>query len=159
MLLNESIQVFYKNNTTATVKAGELIIIGDVDTYECIIGVATSEIKPGESGILETSGIFSFDENDVKNIGIYKPVYGYKVTGNRVRFSQSGRDKFVYVGMSLTDRATEGGPLVLALGYKSPSYKETASQPTPNPSGSGAGATSDTTTVVEPSSSSEPGAM
>ena len=159
MLLNENIQIVYKNNTAITANAGDLIILGDTESYQGILGVATSEIKPGESGILETSGVFSFDENEVKNIGKYKPVYCYKVTGNKVRFSLTERDKFIYVGMTLTDRATEGGPLVVALGYKSPVYKAPASPSTSNPSGGGADVSSDTSTTVDPSSSSEPGAM
>lgn len=159
MLLNDSIQIAYKNDTNVTVNAGEAVILGDTALPYCILGVAVSDIKPGESGTLETSGIFSFDENDVKNVGQYQPVYCYKITGNKARFAVSPRDTFIYAGISLTNRAVVGGPLVLALGYNCPVYKAAASGSTSNPSGEEAGNMSDSSTTVDPSNSSEPGAM
>lgn len=159
MLLNDSIQIVYQNNTAATANAGEVIILGDTTTYNCIVGVATSEIKPGESGILETSGVFTIDENEIKNVGKFQPVYCYQISGNKARFTTTARDKFLYAGISLTNRATDGGPLVLALGYRSPAVKEATSPSTSTPSNGGAGAMSESSTTVDPSSSSEPGEM
>ena len=159
MLLNENIQILYKNDTTVTAKAGEAIILGDTASSQCVLGVTTAEINPGETGILETSGVFTFDEYDITNAGKYQPIYCYKVTGNKVRFTRSARDGFVYAGISLTDRATEGGPLVIALGYKCQVFKEVSSSGTPSPSGGGTNAMGDSSTVVDPSNSSEPGAM
>ena len=159
MLLNDSIQITYYNNTVVTVKAGELVVLGDTALPYCVLGVAVSEINPGESGTLETSGIFSFDENDIKNVGLYQPVYCYKITGNRARFAVSPSDTFVYAGMSLTNRAVVGGPLILALGYNTPVYKAAASGSTSTPSNGEAEEMGNSSTTVDPSNSSEPGTM
>lgn len=160
MLLNTNIQVPFKNlSSKEVVKAGEAVIIGQRTQYKAVLGVAVADVEQQGEGLLETSGIFSFDESDVKNVSKYQQVYAYNPSGTaKAKFSLTLQDGYVYAGISLTNRATEGGPLVLALGYNSPVYKA-ASGGTSSPSGGGAGAMSDSSTVVDPSSSSEPGAM
>lgn len=159
MLLNENIQIPFRNIAATTVKAGSVIIMGQRTQYKAVLGVVVADVEPGASGLLETSGVFSFDESDVKTVGIYQQVYAYNTGGiNSVKFSLTPQDGYVYAGISLTNRTTEGGPLVLALGYNSPVYKA-ASGASAAPSGAEAGAMSDSSTVVEPSNSSGPGAM
>ena len=160
MLLNENIQITFKNTSSTVAKAGEAIIPGQRTQYKAVLGVVVADVEPGEKGLLETSGIFSFDESDVKNVALYQQVYAYNQTGtNKAKFSLTLQDGYVYAGISLTNRDTEGGPLVLALGYNSPVYKAAAGASLSAPSGGEAGTMSDPSAVVEPSNSSEPGAM
>ena len=163
MLLNDSIQIKFKNIATTTVKAGDAVIVGQRTLGKAVLGVVVADVKPMEDGLLETSGIFSFDENDIPKVDLYQQVYAYNAGGaNRdikAKFTLTPQNDYIYAGISLTNRATEGGPLVLALGYKNQIYKTPASPSTSSPSGGEAGAISDSSTVVEPSSSSEPGAM
>ena len=166
MLLNDSIQIKFKNIATTTVKAGDAVIVGQRTLGKAMLGVVVADVEPMEYGLLETSGIFSFDESDVPKVDLYQQVYAYNAGGaNReikAKFTLTPQNNYIYAGISLTNRAEEGGPLVLALGYNSQIYKapESPSSPsTSNPSDGGAGAMSDSSTVVDPSSSSEPGAM
>ena len=160
MLLKNNIQIAFKNIASATIKAGSPVILGQRTQYKAVLGVAVADVEPDASGLLETSGVFSFDEADVKTVGKYQQVYAYNSDGiNSVKFSLTPQDGYVYAGISLTNRTTEGGPLVLALGYNSQVYKASASGSSATPSGGEAGAMSDSSTVVEPSNSSEPGAM
>lgn len=127
MLLKDNIQIAFKNIATTTIKAGSPVILGQRTQYKAVIGVAVAEVEPGASGLIETSGVFSFDETDVKTVGIYQQVYAYNSGGiNNVKFSLTPQDGYIYAGISLTNRTTEGGPLVLALGYNSPVYKAEA---------------------------------
>lgn len=159
MLLKDNIQIAFKNIAATTIKAGQVVILGQRTQYKAILGVAVADVEPGCSGLLETSGVFSFDESDVKTAGVYQQVYAYNTAGiNNVKFSLTQQDGYIYAGISLTNRATEGGPLVLALGYNSPVYKA-ASGASAAPSGVEAGGMNDSSTVVEPSNSSGPGAM
>lgn len=159
MLLNSNIQIPFKNLSSTDIKAGDAVILGQRTQYKAVLGVAVSDVDQQEEGLLETSGIFSFDESDVKNVAKYQQVYAYNQTGTiKSKFSLTLQDGYIYAGISLTNRATEGGPLVLALGYNSPVYKAAAGA-SAAPSGKEAGAMSDSSTVVEPSNSSEPGAM
>lgn len=159
MLLNDRIQIPFKNISLTDIKAGDAVIMGQRSQYKAVLGVAVADVNQNEEGLLETSGIFSFDESDVKSVGKYQEVYAYNMAGTiKATFSLTMQDGYVYAGISLTNRATEGGPLVLALGYNSPVYKA-ASGGSSSPSGGGAGAMSDSSTTVDPSSSSEPGAM
>lgn len=160
MLLNSNIQIPFKNTSSTVVKAGDAFIVGQRTQQKAVLGVVVADVEPGEKGLLETSGVFSFDENNVKNVGLYQQVYAYNESvTSKAKFTLAQSESNIYAGISLTDRATEGGPLVLALGYNSQVYKAPASSSTSSPSGGGAGAMSDSSTVVEPSSSSEPGAM
>ena len=163
MLLNDSIQIKFKNISTTTAKAGDAVIVGQRTLGKAVLGVVVADVKPTEDGLIETSGIFSFDENDVTKVDLYQQVYAYNAGGaNReikAKFSLTPQNDYIYAGISLTNRATEGGPLVLALGYNSKIYKAPASPSTSSPSGGEAGALSDSSTTVDPSNSSEPGAM
>ena len=163
MLLNDSIQVKFKNISTTTVKAGDAVVIGQRTLGKAVFGVVVADVEPMENGLLETSGIFSFDESNVTNVDAYQQVYAYNAGGAnkdiKAKFALTPQDGYIYAGISLTNRAAEGGPLVLALGYNNQIYKAPASPSTSSPSGGGAGAMSDSSTTVDPSSSSEPGAM
>lgn len=159
MLLNDRIQIPFKNISSTYIKAGDAVIMGQRSQYKAVLGVAVADVNQNEEGLLETYGIFSFDESDVKNVGKYQKVYAYNPSGTiKATFSLTMQDGYVYAGISLTNRVTEGGPLVLALGYNSTVYKA-ASGSSSSPSGGGAGAMSDSSTIVDPSNSSEPGAM
>ena len=159
MLLNDKIQIPFVNTGTTTVRAGDALVMGTLLSYQGIVGVSVTDVDPGQSGLLETSGIFSFDETDVKTVRKYQQVYCIKSESNKAKFTLSLQDAYVYAGISLTDRATEGGPLVLALGYNSPVYKAPTSGGSSTTSGGTSGAMGDSSTTVDPSNSSEPGAM
>lgn len=163
MLLNDKIQIKFKNISTTTVKAGDAVITGQRTLGKAVIGVVVADVEPMEYGLLETSGIFSFDDNGITKAGLYQQVYAFNAGGAnkdiKAKFSLTPQNDYVYAGISLTDQASEGGPLVLALGYNSPVYKASSSASTSAPSGDEAGAMSDSSTTVDPSSSSEPGTM
>ena len=161
MLLNDRIQIPFTNTGNTTITAGQAVILGQRLTYyRGVIGVAVADVAPGASGLLETSGIFSFDDAGTVRTRQFQPIYAYHDSGsNKVTFTLTLQDTYVYAGISLTDRVECGGPLILALGYKNPVYKASSSASTSAPSGDEAGAMSDSSTVVEPSNSSEPGAM
>lgn len=160
MLLNDKIQIPFTNTWTLTIKAGQPVFVGPRTTEgRGAFGVAVADVEPGASGLLDTSGIFSFEESDVKSVKQYQQVYCAQEGGNgKVKFSLALQDKVAYAGISLTDRATVGGPLILALGYNNPVYTA-ASGGSSSPSGGVAGAMSDSSTTVDPSNPSEPGAM
>lgn len=163
MLLNDSIQIKFKNISTITVKAGDAVIVGQRTLGKAVIGVVVADVEPMEYGLIETSGIFSFNDSEITKAGLYQKVYAFNVGGAnkdmKAKFTLTPQNDYVYAGISLTDQASEGGPLVLALGYNSQIYKAPESSSTSSPSGGGAGAMSDSSTVVDPSSSSEPGEM
>ena len=163
MLLNDSIQIKFKNTSTTTAKAGDAVIVGQRTLGKAVLGVVVADVEPMEYGLLETSGIFSFDESDVTKVDSYQQVYAYNAGGVnkeiKAKFTLTPQNDYIFAGISLTNRAAEGGPLVLALGYNNQIYKAPASPSTSNPSGGGAGAMSDSSTTVDPSSPSEPGAM
>ena len=160
MLLNDRIQIPFTNTWSFTIKAGQAVFVGPRTTEgRGAFGVAVADVEPGASGLLETSGIFSFEESDVKSVKLYQQVYCAQDGGTgKAKFLLTLQDKVAYAGISLTDRATVGGPLVLAVGYNNPVYTATSGGSS-SPSGGAAGVMSDSSTVVEPSSSSEPGAM
>ena len=161
MLLNDKIQIPFTNTGNTTITAGQAVILGQRSTYyRGVIGVAVADVAPGASGLLETSGIFSFDDAGTAQARQFQQIYAYHDAGsNKVTFTLTLQDTYVYAGISLTDRVTSGGPLILALGYNNPVYKASSSASTSAPSGDEAGAMSDSSTIVEPSNSSEPGAM
>ena len=89
----------------------------------------------------------------------YQQVYAFHdASTNKVTFTLSVGDKYVYAGIASKARASAAEPLVLLLGVNNTTYKGT-SPSTSSPSGGGAGAMSDSSTTVDPSNSSEPGAM
>ena len=163
MLINDSIQVKFQNISTNTVKAGDAVIVGQRTLGKAVLGVAVADVEPTEYGLLETSGIFTFNESDVPKADLYQQVYAYNAGGVnkdiKAKFTLTPQNDHIYAGISLTNRAAEGGPLVLALGYNRQIYKAPASPSTSSPSGGGAGAMSDSSTTVDPSNASEPGAM
>ena len=63
MLLNDKIQIPFTNTGNTTITAGQAVILGQRSTYyRGAIGVVVADVAPGASGLLETSGIFSFDD-------------------------------------------------------------------------------------------------
>lgn len=159
MLLRDKIQIPFVNTGTTTLEPGAPVIVGDRTKYYAIIGATPSQVEPGQSGILDILGEFSFNTPDVPVVAQYQQVYAYTESGtNKVKFTLTAGDKYVYAGIASKARASAAEPLVLLLGVNNTTYKGT-SPSTSNPSGGGAGAVSDSSTVVEPSNSSEPGAM
>ena len=160
MLIRDKIQIPFVNNGTTTLEPGAPVVVGDRLKYCGVIGVTPAQVEPGQSGILDISGEFSFQTTDVPVVAQYQQVYAFHdASTNKVTFTLSVGDKYVYAGIALKARTSAAEPLVLLLGVNNTTYKGAASSSTSNPSGGGAGAMSDSSTVVEPSSSSEPGAM
>ena len=159
MLLRDKIQIPFVNTGTTTLEPGAPVIVGDRLKYYGVIGVTPAQVEPGKSGILDISGEFSFQTTDVPVVAQYQQVYAFHdASTNKVTFTLTVGDKYVYAGIAAKARASAAEPLVLLLGVNNTIYKGAGSS-TSNPSGGGAGAMSDSSTVVEPSSSSEPGAM
>ena len=159
MLLRDRIQIPFVNTGTTTLEPGAPVIVGDRLKYYGVIGVTPAQVVPGQSGILDISGEFSFQTTDVPVVAQYQQVYAFHdASTNKVTFTLTVGDKYVYAGIASKARASAAEPLVLLLGVNNTTYKA-ASSSTSSPSGGGAGTMSDSSTVVEPSSSSEPGAM
>lgn len=161
MLLNDRIQVPFTNAGSTIVKAGSLYFAGDrITAKRGVLGVSVTDVEPGASGLLETSGIFSFEDTAVRGAKLYQQIFAYfDKSTNAVYFTMNLQDTYSYAGISLTDRSVNGGPLILALGYNNPVYTAPSNPNSSTPSGGGAGDMSDSSTTVDPSSSSEPGAM
>ena len=159
MLLRDKIQIPFVNTGSTTLEPGAPVIVGDRLKYYGVIGVTPAQVEPGQSGILDISGEFSFQTTDIPVVAQYQQVYAFHdASTNKVTFTLSVGDKYVYAGIASKARASAAEPLVLLLGVNNTTYKA-ASPSTSNPSGGGAGAMSDSSTTVDPSSSSEPGAM
>ena len=159
MLLRDKIQVPFVNTGTTTLAPGAPVIVGDRLKYYAVIGVTPAQVEPGQSGVLDILGEFSFNTTDIPVVAQYQQVYAFHdARTNKVTFTLSVGDKYVYAGIASKARASAAEPLVLLLGVNNTTYKG-ASSSTSSPSGGGAGAMSDSSTAVEPSSSSEPGAM
>ena len=159
MLLRDKIQIPFVNTGTTTLEPGAPVIVGDRLKYYGVIGVTPAQVEPGQSGILDILGEFSFQTTDVPQVAQYQQVYAYTESNtNKVKFTLTAGDKYVYAGIASKARASAAEPLVLLLGVNNTTYKG-ASPSTSSPSGGGAGAMSDSSTTVDPSSSSEPGAM
>ena len=159
MLLRDKIQIPFVNIGTSTLEPGAPVIVGDRLKYYAVIGVTPSQVEPGQSGILDILGEFSFQTTDVPQVAQYQQVYAYTESNpNKVKFTLTSGDKYVYAGVASKARTSVAEPLVLLLGVNNTTYKST-SPSTSSPSGGGAGAMSDSSTTVDPSNSSEPGAM
>lgn len=159
MLLRDKIQIPFVNTGTTTLEPGAPVVVGDRLKYCGVIGVTPSQVEPGQSGILDISGEFSFQTTDVPVVAQYQQVYAFHdASTNKVTFTLSVGDKYVYAGIASKARASAAEPLVLLLGVNNTTYKGT-SPSTSSPSGGGAGVMSDSSTTVDPSNSSEPGAM
>lgn len=159
MLLRDKIQIPFVNTGTTTLEPGAPVIVGDRLKYYGVIGVTPAQVDPGQSGILDISGEFSFQTTDVPVVAQYQQVYAFHdASTNKVSFTLSVGDKYVYAGIASKARASAAEPLVLLLGVNNTTHKG-ASPSTSSPSSGGAGAMSDSSTTVDPSSSSEPGAM
>lgn len=159
MLIRDRIQIPFVNTGTTTLAPGAPVVVGDRTKYNAIIGVTPSQVEPGQSGILDILGEFSFNTTDIPVVAQYQQVYAFHDSStNKVNFTLSSGDKYVYAGIASKARASVAEPLILLLGVNNTVTKG-ASSSTSSPSSGGAGAMSDSSTVVEPSNSSEPGAM
>ena len=159
MLLRDKIQIPFVNTGTTTLEPGAPVVVGDRLKNYAVIGVTPSQVEPGQSGVLDILGEFSFNTTDVPVVAQYQQVYAFHDSNtNKVTFSLTAGDKYVYAGIASKARASAAEPLVLLLGVNNTTYKST-SPSTSSPSGGGAGAMSDSSTTVDPSNSSEPGAM
>ena len=159
MLIRDKIQIPFVNTGTTTLEPGAPVIVGDRAKYYAVIGVTPSQVEPGRSGVLDILGEFSFQNTEIPVVAQYQQVYAFHdAITNKVTFTLTAGDKYVYAGIASKARASAAEPLVLLLGVNNTTYK-VASPSTSSPSGGGAGAMSDSSTVVEPSNSSEPGAM
>ena len=159
MLLRDKIQLPFVNTGTTTLEPGAPVIVGDRSKYYGVIGVTPAQVEPGQSGVLDISGEFSFNTTDIPVVAQYQQVYAFNDSStNKVTFTLSVGDKYIYAGIASKARASAAEPLILLLGVNNTIVKGT-SPSTSNPSGGGAGAMSDSSTTVDPSSSSEPGAM
>ena len=159
MLIRDKIQVPFVNTGTTTLEPGAPVIVGDRSKYYAVIGVTPSQVEPGQSGILDILGEFSFQVAEVPVVAQYQQVSAFHdASTNKVTFTLSAGDKYVYAGIASKARASAAEPLVLLFGVNNTTYKST-SPSTSSPSGGGAGEMSDPSTVVEPSSSTEPGEM
>ena len=159
MLLRDKIQIPFVNTGTTTLEPGAPVVVGDRTKYYAVIGVTPSQVEPGQSGILDILGEFSFYTTDVPQVAQYQQVYAYTDSNtNKVKFTLTAGDKYVYAGIASKMRTSAAEPLVLLLGVNNTSHK-VVNPSTSSPSGGGAGAMSDSSTTVDPSNSSEPGAM
>ena len=159
MLLRDKIQIPFVNTGTTTLEPGEPVIVGDRSKRYAVIGVTPSQVEPGQSGILDICGEFSFNTADVPQVAQYQQVYAYtEASTNKVKFTLTAGDKYVYAGIASKARVSAAEPLVVLLGLNNTTHKLT-NPSTSSPSGGGAGAMSDSSTTVDPSNSSEPGAM
>ncbi len=59
----------YKNGTENKISAGDVIIIGSR------VGVAGTDIMPGETGSVHVSGVYQFDKKDQAELAIGTVVY------------------------------------------------------------------------------------
>lgn len=159
MILRDKVQIPFVNTGTTTLEPGAPVIVGDRTKYYSVIGITPAQVEPGQSGILDILGEFSFNTTDVPQVAQYQQVYAYTETNtSKVKFTLTAGDKYVYAGIASRQRTSVAEPLVLLLGVNNTTHKVPIPS-TSNPSGGGAGAMSDSSTVVEPSNSSEPGAM
>ena len=159
MLLRDKIQIPFVNTGTTTLEPGAPVVVGDRLKNCAVIGVTPSQVEPGQSGVLDILGEFSFQTTDAPVVAQYQQVYAFHDSNtNKVTFSLAAGHKYVYAGIASKARASSAEPLVLLLGVNNTTYKS-ASSSTSSPSGGGAGAMSDSSTIVDPSNSSEPGAM
>ena len=159
MLLRDKIQIPFVNTGTTTLEPGDPVVVGDRTKYYAVIGITPSQVEPGQSGILDILGEFSFQTTDVPQVAQYQQVYAYTESNtNKVKFTLTAGDKYVYAGIASKARANIAEPLVLLLGVNNTTHRS-ASPSTSSPSSGGAGAMSDSSTTVDPSNSSEPGAM
>ena len=128
MLLHDKIQIPFVNTGTTTLEPGAPVVVGDRTRYCGVIGVTPSQIEPGQSGVLDILGEFSFQTTDIPVVAQYQQVYAFNDSStNKVTFSLSAGDKYVYAGIASKARASAADPLVLLLGINNTITKSTAS--------------------------------
>lgn len=128
MLLRDKIQIPFVNTGTTTLEPGAPVIVGDRLKYYGVIGVTPAQVEPGQSGVLDILGEFSFDTTDIPLVAQYQQVYAFHDSNtNKVKFSLSAGDKYVYAGIASKARASAAEPLVLLLGVNNTTYRGTPS--------------------------------
>lgn len=137
MLLRDKIQVPFTNSGTTTINAGDPVIVGDRLKYNAVIGVTPAQVQPGEKGVIDLVGEFTFQTTDVPVVAQFQQVYAFHdASTNKVTFTLSVGDKYVYAGIASNARASVAEPLVLLIGVNNTVYKSTASSSsTPSQSG------------------------
>lgn len=71
---NRGEAIDYKNGTSQVIKAGEVVAIDKK------IGIAGTQIDPGETGSLHVSGVWELPKKASEAIAVGKPVY-YEASG------------------------------------------------------------------------------
>lgn len=128
MLLRDKIQIPFVNTGTTTLEPGAPVIVGDRLKYYGVIGVTPAQVEPGQSGVLDILGEFSFNTTDIPLVAQYQQVYAFHDSNtNKVKFSLSAGDKYVYAGIASKARASAAEPLVLLLGVNNTTYRGTPS--------------------------------
>ena len=128
MLLRDKIQIPFVNTGTTTLAPGAPVVVGDRSKYCGAIGVTPSQVEPGQSGVLDILGEFSFQTTDVPIVAQYQQVYAsHDSNTNKVKFSLAAGDKYVYAGIASKARASAAEPLVLLLGINNTTYKSASS--------------------------------
>ena len=128
MLLRDKIQIPFVNTGTTTLEPGAPVVVGDRLKYYGIIGVTPAQVEPGQSGVLDILGEFSFNTTDIPVVAQYQQVYAFHDSNtNKVKFSLSAGDKYVYAGIASKARASAAEPLVLLLGVNNTTYRGTPS--------------------------------
>lgn len=128
MLLRDKIQVPFTNSGTSTIPAGDPVIVGDRLKYNAVIGVTPTQVQPGENGVLDLVGEFTFQTSDVPVVAQFQQVYAFHdASTNKVTFTLSGGDKYVYAGIASKARASVAEPLVLLVGVNNTVYKNASS--------------------------------
>ena len=77
MLLRDKIQIPFVNTGTTTLEPGAPVVVGDRLKYYGVIGVTPSQVEPGQSGVLDILGEFSFQTTDVPVVAQYQQVYAF----------------------------------------------------------------------------------
>ena len=128
MLLRDKIQIPFVNTGTTTLEPGAPVVVGDRSKYYGVIGVTPAQVEPGQSGILDIWGEFSFNTTDIPVVAQYQQVYAFNESNtNKVKFSLTAGDKYVYAGIASKARASAAEPLVLLLGVNNTTYKSASS--------------------------------
>lgn len=124
MLVKNNLQVVFTNSGTTTINAGDPVIVGDRLKYNAVIGVTPTQVQPGEKGVVDLVGEFSFQTTDVPVVSQFQQVYAFHdANSNKVTFTLSAGDKYVYAGVASKARTSAAEPLVVLFGVNSTVYK------------------------------------
>lgn len=124
MLVKNNLQVAFTNSGTTTINAGDPVIVGDRSKYNAVIGVTPTQVQPGEKGVADLVGEFSFQTTAVPVVAQFQQIYAFHDSNtNKVTFTLSVGDKYVYVGVASKARTSAAEPLIVLLGVNNTVYK------------------------------------